>query len=95
MTTREEIINSLHEMYEDEEFVSGFVLADGFEDAFIGTTSQCSKEDCVAYDLQRCLKILVDRDDMCWLEAAEYFDFNVAGAYVGERTPVFINHLTA
>jgi hypothetical protein len=23
-------------------------------------------------------------------EASEYFEFNIAGAYVGERTPIFI-----
>jgi hypothetical protein len=27
-------------------------------------------------------------------EAREYFDFNVAGAYVGEQTPVFVRRLS-
>jgi hypothetical protein len=27
---------------------------------------------------------------MSWEEAVEYFDFNVAGAWVGESTPVFL-----
>jgi hypothetical protein len=26
-------------------------------------------------------------------EALEYFEFNIAGAYVGERTPIFIGQI--
>ena len=42
------------------------------------------------YDKEKCLEILTERDGMSWEEAVEYFDFNVAGAWVGESTPVFL-----
>jgi hypothetical protein len=43
------------------------------------------------YDYERCIEILVnDSHDMSDEEAREYFEYNVIGAYVGERTPIFI-----
>ena len=30
---------------------------------------------------------------MSYEDAVEFFDYNVAGAYVGESTPIFINNL--
>lgn len=29
--------------------------------------------------------------DMSYEEAVEYFDFNIQGAYLGEKTPIFIS----
>ena len=48
------------------------------------------REPLVAYDYEKCISILIDRDDMTREEAEEYMDFNVLGAYMGEGTPVFI-----
>ena len=33
------------------------------------------------------------RDSMDYLEAMEYFDYNVRGSYVGEKTPIFCDML--
>ena len=44
----------------------------------------------VAYDTNKCIKILMSRDKMSREEAIEYFEYNVAGAYVGDHTPSFI-----
>jgi hypothetical protein len=32
----------------------------------------------------------MERDGMTYDEAVEYFNFNVSDAYVGEKTPAFI-----
>lgn len=64
------------------------LLADGFEEAIIGTVQVFSKE-VALYDRAKCLKILQKRDGMSEEDAVEYFDFNVTGAYVGEMTPAF------
>ena len=32
----------------------------------------------------------MDRDGMSDIDAIEFFDFNVAGAWVGKSTPVFL-----
>lgn len=66
------------------------LYADGFEKAIIGIGKRCSQPDIVAYDTEKILEILQNRDGMTELEAVEYFEFNIAGAWVGEETPIFI-----
>lgn len=76
----------MDEQKEDE----GALFADGFDDAPVGVGQQFNNVIAV-YDYERCIEILVDDNhDMSDEEAREYFEYNVIGAYVGERTPVFI-----
>ena len=75
--------------YEDQEII----LADGFEDAFMGVVESHGAAPKACYDYKKCEEILVSRDSMTWEEAAEYLQFNVTQAYVGEHTPAFINLL--
>lgn len=65
----------------------GVLLADGFEEAFVGIARQFGKPFAV-YDRSRCIKILCK--DMSHSDAEEYFQFNVEGAWVGEQTPAFL-----
>lgn len=80
---RERLAATLEELYLDQEFV----LADGFEDAFLGVDDRTLV--CV-YDSEKCVKILMKRDGMSREDAEEFFSFNVTGAYVGEKTPIFV-----
>ena len=80
------------------------MMADGFEDAIIGICGRFGANPVVAYDRDKCIEILAkdmaeDSDDPsetaitdeeAYADAEEYFEFNVAGAYVGENTPVFV-----
>ena len=77
----------------DESMNEDLLLADGFEDAFLGIGQQFNKQFAI-YDKERCLQILVERDGMTPEEATEYFSFNVTGAWVGESTPVFLLRMT-
>jgi len=36
------------------------------------------------------LAILMKRDEMSMEDAMDYFSYNVAGAYVGEMTPMYV-----
>ena len=65
------------------------LYADGFEDAIIGVGRQFNM-DVVVYDEDKCLEILVLRDQMTPEEAEEFFEFNVVGAYVGDHTPIYV-----
>ena len=47
----------------------------------------------MAYDRDKCIEILVERDGMEYEEAIEYFEFNVVAAWSGEGTPVFISKI--
>ena len=69
------------------------LLADGFEDAFMGVVESFGTAPKACYNLEECLDILTVRDGMTHCEALEYLNFNVTQAYVGEHTPAFINVL--
>jgi len=64
------------------------LLAEGFEDALIGRTSGFNVV--AVYDYELCVHILTEQD-MTAEEAIEFMEFNVVGAYVGEKTPLFVN----
>ena len=66
------------------------LLADGFNDAIMGMCMQFGQLPVVAYDYDKCLKILQERDEMSRNDAVEYMEYNVIGAYMGLYSPVFI-----
>jgi len=61
-----------------------FLKAEGFDDAIIGVDEFSMR---LIYSVSKCIEIL--QKDMDEEEAAEYFEFNVKGAYMGEKTPIF------
>ncbi len=65
------------------------LIADGLESALIGVAQQYNKYFAV-YDRELAIKIFMDKDDMTWDDAEEWFEFNVVGAWVGENTPAFV-----
>jgi hypothetical protein len=69
----------------DEEIL----MADGFDDAVIGYAQRCGQPALVVYDRDKCIEVLM-KDGMTHEEAEEYFEFNVVGSWVGERTPLFL-----
>jgi len=74
------MIEEIIEQYSDEEFL----IADGFDDVIIGIDE---KEMRLIYSVSLCLAIL--EEEMDEVDAIEYFTFNVSGAYVGEKTPIW------
>ena len=66
------------------------LLADGFEEAFLGVSEVFGRPPLATYDRDKCIDILIQRDGMTYEEAVEYFDFNVRGAWVGESTPSYL-----
>ena len=66
--------------------------ADGFDEAIIGVTyDMVVQEERLIYSVDKCVEILVKRDEMTLEEAIEYMDFNVLGAYIGKDQPVFLS----
>jgi len=63
------------------------LLADGFEAALIGYVTIYNKT-LALYDEAKCLDILT-QGGMSEDAAREYFDYNVVGAWMGEKTPAF------
>lgn len=87
MTIRDAIVAA----FPDEEFI----FFDDLDEAIIGVEERIGRPPVIAYSRAKaidCLtKLLDDGDDEDAVErAVEWFDVNVAGAYINERTPVFI-----
>ena len=66
------------------------LLADGFEEAFLGVSEVFGRPPLATYDRDKCIDILIQRDGMTFGDALEYFDINVRGAWVGESTPSYL-----
>jgi hypothetical protein len=63
-----------------------FLFADGLDDAILGVEENSLR---VVYDVDKVIDILM-KGGMDPEEAIEFYEFNIAGAYVGERTPIFV-----
>jgi hypothetical protein len=68
---------------------SYLIKVDGFDEAIIGIAVGYNNLECLAYDTDKVLEIL--SRDMSQEQAEEYFEVNIAGAYLGEHTPVFVS----
>ena len=86
--TRENIQAYIEENYPHD--LDKILLADGFENAFMGIVESFGSKPKALYNSEKCIDILMDRDGMDYHEATEYFSFNVEQAYVGEYTPAFM-----
>ncbi|UPI12958.1 hypothetical protein [Bacillus phage SBSphiJ5] len=68
------------------------LFVDGFDEALLGLVNIAGPNgsyEAALYDKDLCISILMKRDDMTEEEAIEYFEYNVANAYVGRGTPAF------
>ena len=68
------------------------LTADGLDEAVIGIAHRIGLE-VICYDLHKVISILMTRDGMDEDEAYEFYQFNIAGAWVGESTPLFLQRM--
>lgn len=66
------------------------ILAVGFEKALLGLAHRCGKPPLAAYSVKRCIDIIMAEHGVRYEDAIQIFEFNVAGAWVGEQTPVWV-----
>lgn len=67
------------------------MLLDGFDSCFTGTVSRIGQPDIACYDKSKCIQLLMDDTGMPYEDCLDYFYFNVAGAWVGDHTPCFLD----
>ena len=77
----------LVEVWGDEELLF-LDPAKDFDCSIAGVAERIEMEPVVAYDKELILKQLCK--DMTYKEAVEYFEFNILGSYMGEKTPIFL-----
>jgi hypothetical protein len=75
------MLSEILKTYSDEDFL----IADGFDDAIIGVDTMTMR---LIYSVSKCIDILI-KENMTEEEAEEFFEFNVSGAYMGEKTPIW------
>ena len=75
------MIDRIMEWFPEEEIL----LADGFDKAIIGVSNNDMR---VIYSKSLCIDIIMSQG-MDEDEALEYFEYNVSGAYIGEKTPIW------
>jgi hypothetical protein len=75
------MLERLIELYGDEELLK----ADGFDEAVIGI---CTRDYRLIYSMKKCIEILCS-EGMNEEDALEHFYYNIAGSYVGEKTPIW------
>ena len=66
--------------FEDEQFL----IADGLDEAIIGVDYD---KFVIIYSVKKVIEVLCR--DMNEEDAFEHFSFNIQGAYVGEKTPIW------
>lgn len=84
----ESILDEILEQYPDYEFLK----ADGFDHCVIGYDYGDGSNIRLIYSVRKILDTLYEE----WLDegfteedAIEYFEYNMRGAYVGEKTPIW------
>jgi hypothetical protein len=80
----EEIREMLGEINEEAK------VCDGLEDALIGIGESFGIMPIAVYDLDKIIKIYMERDGMSEEDAREFFEYNVLGAFVGGHMPIFV-----
>jgi len=78
------LLDKIIEHYYEEDLLK----ADGFDDAVIGIDYVNMR---LIYSVKKVLDIL--SKDMSFEDALEYFEFNIQGSYVGEKTPIWCHDL--
>lgn len=63
---------------------------DGFDACITGIARRCGQPDLLVYSYDLILSHLMVHDGLSRDDAVEHIDFNIAGAWMGELTPVIV-----
>ena len=76
------LLEGIIEYYEEEEIL----MANGFDEAVIGIDDKTMR---LIYSVTKCIEILMVEMEMDIEEAVEFFEFNVKGSELGDKTPIW------
>lgn len=88
MPTRQQVIETVG----DEEILF-LDPPETFDQAIVGAVYRCGMGNVACYDEAKCIEALMRAEGMDTDDAIEWFQVNTAGAYVGDRTPVFLRRM--
>lgn len=64
-----------------------------YDRALIGISEGCHGAGVAVYDSAKCIEALAEDNEWSYDDACEWFSLNTSGAYVGPKTPLFVNVL--
>ena len=90
-------IESIKEITDDELTYLG-CNPEEYQDAIIGIAHRFGAEPIVAYDYDKVLESLAEQfkeegSEDPYIDALDFFDHNIIGRWVGDKTPIFIQTL--
>lgn len=68
---------------------ASLIFVEGHDDAILGVAER-DGESFVVYNQAKVIRTLCRRDGMDRQGAIEFFEYNIAGTWMGERTPIFL-----
>jgi hypothetical protein len=77
-------LKDLYDMYPEENFLK----MDGFDEAVLGVEDRTMR---LVYSKSKIMRQLIKSMD--YETAMEHFDYNIAGTWVGEQTPIIVNDM--
>ena len=66
------------------------VKIDGMDRAILGCTVSVDYQNVMVYSVEKIVSELMRQNGWDGADAWDYFDYNIAGAYVGSLTPIFV-----
>jgi hypothetical protein len=76
-----------------EELNPEALFMDGLDSAIVGWGCQYSKNTVVVYNEDDIIEHLTETEGLSYEEAWEHYSYNIAGAWVGENTPIIIRNV--
>ena len=73
-----------------DRFGGELIKLDFLDECVVGVVERFGQEPCLCYSREKIIAKLV-QDGCDYDEAVEYFEFNIAGAWVGPHTPCFLS----
>jgi len=67
---------------------AGAMIVTGYGEALMGYVEQFSGDIVAVYDIDKCIDITAQ--DMPYADAIDYYYFNIHGAYMGKKGPLFM-----
>lgn len=84
-----EVRERIAEMVDDTESET-LLLTDEFDSAIIGVHREDDRIIAV-YSESKIIECLMENSECDFHEAREYFEFNIAGAFMGPATPIYVD----
>tara|TARA_Y100001938_G_C7893862_1_gene331121 strand:- start:131 stop:415 length:285 start_codon:yes stop_codon:yes gene_type:complete len=83
MSNPKEVYRSLEEINKDA------VVAEGFEEAYLGYVRRSNKPTIAVYDYETCVEILMEQESWDRRKAVNFMETGVVATWLGNSTPCF------